>query len=369
MRLFKWIAANKIVIILPLLALIAVSIFVFTQNRVQARNSNPAATESNPTSSVKTAVEPAAEKRVAAATATQTPAKAEITSTTSKVVFQVDNMSCSGCIATIKSSLAGYAGIQDIIVDIAGGVTEVYYDSREIKDINPLASSITASGYPARVSRILTADQISKEEAIAACKEEAIAASRAKFYIASVSGWDISRSDFNKELAFAKNRYEQAYGQNVFASDQGKTLLDGLKAQVVSRLINEGIQMQEVQRAGYRLDPKIVDSEFAQFMKQKELDLEKLKASLEKNGYPFDYFMKRFENQVLLNRYLDEKVLGGAASDYDKQDQYRAWFNNARVLSKVTIYDSELKQLTRSQSSGSGCGQSSGSSCCSTNKS
>ncbi len=75
------------------------------------------------------------------------------------------------------------------------------------------------------------------------------------------------------------------------------------------------------------------------------------------------------ENQVLLNSYLNEKVLGGAASDYDKQDQYRAWFNNARVLSKVTIYDSELKQLTRSQSSGSGCGQSSGSSCCSTDKS
>ena len=354
MRLFKWIAANKIVIILPLLALIAVSIFIFSQNRVLARNSNS-------TPGVSTTVEPAAEKQVAVATATQAPAKAEITSTSSKVVFQVDNMSCSGCIATIKSSMAGYAGIQDIIVDIAGGVTEVYYDSRKIKDVNLLASSITASGYPARVSRVLTAEQISKEEAIAA--------SRAKFYIASVSGWDISRSDFNTELAFAKNRYEQAYGQNVFAGDEGKILLDRIKAQVVSRLINEGIQMQEVQRAGYRLDPEIVDTEFAQFMKQKELDLEKLKASLEKNGYPFDYFMKRFETQVLLNRYLDEKVLDGASSDYDKQDQYRAWFNNARVLSKVTIYDSELKQLTRSQSSGSGCGQSSGSSCCSTNKS
>jgi len=361
MRLFKWIVANKIVIVLPVLALIAVSIFVFTQNRVQAGKSNPAAAESNPTSIVKSADKLAAENQVAAATATQTAAKAEITPTTSKVVFQVDNMSCSGCIATIKSSLAGYAGIQDIIVDIAGGETEVYYDSQQIKDVNSLASSISASGYPAKVSRILTADQISKADAIAA--------SRAKFYIASVSGWDISRSDFNTELAFAKKRYQEAYGENVFANDQGKTMLDSLKAQVVSRLINEGIQMQEVQRAGYRVDPKMVDTEFAQFMNQKELDLEKLNASLGKNGYPFDYFMKRFENQVLLNRYLDEKVLGGAANDYDKQNQYQTWFNNARVLSKVTIYDSQLKQLTRSQSSGSGCGQSSGASCCSTNKS
>ena len=361
MRLFKWIAANKIVIILPLLALIAVSIFVFAQNRVQARNSKEVATEPNPVPIAKTADEPAAETQVAAATATQPPAESEIMPTTSKVIFQVDNMSCSGCIATIKSSLAGYAGIQDIIVDIAGGVTEVYYDSRQIKDVNALASSITASGYPAKVSQTLTADQIRKEEAIAA--------SRAKFYIASVSGWDISRSDFDTELAFAQKRYQQAYGENVFASTKGKALLDSLKAQVVSRLIDEGIQMQEVQRAGYRVDPKTVDTEFAQFMEQKGLDPEGLKASLAKNGYPFDYFMKKFENGVLLGRYLDEKVFVGAASDDDKQNQYRAWFNNARVLSKVTIYDSELKQLTRNQASGSGCGQSSGASCCPTNKS
>ena len=361
MKLFRWIVANKIVIVLPLLALIAVSVFVFAQNRVQARNSNPAAAESSPPPIAKTADEPAAENQVVAAAAAQTPAKAEITSTTSKAVFQVDNMSCSGCIATIKSSLAGYAGIQDIIVDIAGGMTEVYYDKRKIKDVNPLASAITASGYPAKISRILTADQISKEEAIAA--------SRAEFYIASVSGWDISRSDFNTELAFAKKRYEQAYGDNVFANDQGKTLLDSLKAQVVSRLINEGIQMQEVQRAGYQVDPKVVDTEFAQFMAKKNLDLEGFKATLEKSGYPFDYFMKWFESRVLLSRYLDEKVFAGAASEYDKQNLYRDWFNNARALSKVTIYDSKLKQLTQSQSSGSGCGQSSGASCCQTKKS
>jgi copper chaperone CopZ len=361
MKSFRWIVANKIVIVLPLLALIAVSVFVFAQNRVQAGNSNPAAVESSPPPIAKTADEPAAANPVAAATAAQTAAKAEISPTTSKAVFQVDNMSCSGCIATIKSSLAGYAGIQDIIVDIAGGMTEVYYDKRKIMDVNPLASAITASGYPAKISRILTADQISKEEAIAA--------SRAEFYIASVSGWDISRSDFNTELAFAKKRYEQAYGDNVFANDQGKTLLDSLKAQVVSRLINEGIQMQEVQRAGYQVDPKVVDTEFAQFMAKKNLDLEGFKATLEKSGYPFDYFMKWFESRVLLSRYLDEKVYAGAASEDDKQNLYRDWFNNARALSKVTIYDSKLKQLTQSQSSGSGCGQSSGASCCPTKKS
>jgi copper chaperone CopZ len=301
------------------------------------------------------------ENKLAATQATQPSGKAEITSDTSKVVFQVDNMSCSGCISTIKSSLVGYAGIQDIIVDISGGVAEVYYDRREIKDVDGLASSITASGYPARVSQIFTADQIKKEEALAA--------SRAKFYIASVGGWDISRTDFNIELAFAKKGYQKAYGEDVFTGDKGKSVLDSIKAQIVSRLINEGIQMQEVQRVGYRVDLKTVDREFEKFLTQKELDLESLKATLEKSGYPFDYFMKKFENRLLLNRYLDEKVLGAGGSDYDKQNQYQAWFNTARVLSKVTIYDQELKRVSQNPSAGGGCGQSSGASCCSTQKS
>ncbi|MBW2516873.1 MAG: hypothetical protein JRE88_08820 [Deltaproteobacteria bacterium] len=65
--------------------------------------------------------------------------------------------------------------------------------------------------------------------------------------------------------------------------------------------------------------------------------------------------MKKFENRVLLSRYLNEKVFSDAATDYDKQLLYQAWFNNARVLSEVTIYDKELKRLSRSASAGSSC--------------
>ncbi len=347
MKLTKWIASNKIVIALPLLALFAVGIFIFAYDPVQAKKTNPAAAKSPPTPILKSAVQPAPDRHGTAESASPSAKPAQIAAGASKVVFQVDNMSCSGCISTIKGSLAGYSGIQDIIVDVAGGKAEVYYDPLKITDVDQLASSISASGYPARVSQILTADQIKKEEAVAA--------SRAKFYIATVSGWDIARSDFNTELAFAKTRYQEVYGKNIFATDQAKTLLDSLKAQVVSRLINEGIQMQEVQRAGYRVDAEIVNQAFEEFITQKELDLEGLKASLAKSGYPFDYFMKRFENRVLLRRYLDEKVFADAATDYDKQNLYQAWYNNARALSKVIIYDKALKRLTQNASSGGGC--------------
>jgi len=268
---------------------------------------------------------------------------------TAKVVFKVDGMSCSGCIATIKSSLAGYDGIRDIIVNISGGTTDVYYDSSKIKDLDALAASITASGYPARISEMMTAEQVKEAEAISNA--------RAKVYIASVGEWDISRTDFDTELAYAVNRYKKAYGQDVFSGSRGQTALDSIKAQIVSRLVNEGIQMQEVQRIGYRIDPKIVDQEFDNLLGQKNIDSEGLKTMMEKNGYPFDYFMRKFENRVLLRHYIENEVLNNAASDYDKQQQYLAWFNNARTLSKVTIYDKQIERLTQSQSAG-GCGSS-----------
>ena len=194
----------------------------------------------------------------------------------------------------------------------------------------------------------MTADQFKEEEAVAS--------QRAKFYIASVGGWDISRADFDTEVAYAKNRYKKAYGQNVFLDERGKKVLDNLKAQVLSRLINEGIQMQEVQRIGYRVDPKILEQEFDNFIRQKNIGLERFKTSLAESGYPFDFFMKKFENRVRLRLYIEEQVLRGVASDYDKQQQYLAWFNNARGLSKVTIYDKQLERLTQNQSARGGCG-------------
>ena len=351
MKISDWIAENKIFIFVPLLALFVAVVFVLAYNSTgNANNAGQAAAPSYPTPTIETADGPAGGSPAVPGTEADTLVVAELKPDTAKVVFQVDGMSCSGCIATIKSSLAGYEGIRDIIVNISGGTAEVYYDSSRIKDLDRLAASITDSGYPARISQVMTADQLREQEAVSA--------TRAKVYIASVGEWDISRTDFDTELAYASNRYKKAYGTDVFAGSRGQIVLDSIKAQVVSRLVNEGIQMQEVQRVGYRVDPKVFDQEFDSLLAQKNVDPEGLKTSLEKNGYPFDYFMKKFENRVLLRHYIENQVLNNAASDYDKQQQYLAWFNNARTLSKVTIYDKQLERLTQNQSAGGGCGSS-----------
>jgi copper chaperone CopZ len=328
MKISNWITENKILIFVPLLALFVAVVFVFAYNiNGDVNNTGQTEVASYPTPTIKAADEPVASNQSAEGPVEEASAVAQITPDTAKVVFQVDGMSCSGCIATIKSSLAGYKGIRDIVVNISGGTADVYYDSGKIKDLEPLASSITASGYPARISQVMTAEQLKDEDALSA--------SRAKFYIASVGGWDISRTDFDTELAYAANRYKGAYGQNVFSGSRGKNVLDSIK-----------------------VDPKLLDREFDNYLAQKNIDPAGLKDALEKSGYPFDYFMRKFENRVLLRHYIENQVLSNAASDYDKQQQYLAWFNNARTLSKVTIYDKQLERLTRNQSAGGGCGSS-----------
>jgi copper chaperone CopZ len=265
MKLFKWILSHKIICIVPLVVLVMAAVYVAASDRNKSAGLKPS--DMQPQQGPVTS--DAANQKFS-----------DFSAYTVKAILNVEGMSCSGCIATIKSSLSDFAGIQDI-----------------------------------------------------------------------------TRSEFETEVAYAKNRYLKAYGKDVFSNDRGQSVLDNIKAQVISRLINEGIQMQEVQRVGYRLDAQILGHEFNEFIAQKGIGLDQFKTALSANGYPYEYFKKKFENRVLLRRYIEENVIQMSASDYDKQQQYLAWFNNAKVLSTVVIYDKRLERLSQEQSSG-GCGSS-----------
>jgi copper chaperone len=265
----------------------------------------------------------------------------------SMAVLSVRDMSCSGCIATIKGSLSGIQGIKDIAVDIGNGKTEVYYDQAKLGDINRLAESITASGYPAKLLRVLTPEEVRKESEVAAVKS--------KYYIASVGGWDIARSDFDTELVVAKRRYSKTYGDNLFASSRGEAFLDNLKAQIAIRLVDEGILMQEVYRSDFKIDGETIDRELQAWLRTQGKNMEDFKKSLREAGYGFDYFKKKFETKVLLNRYLNEKILADASNEFERQSLFNSWFNNSKVLAKVVYYDKDLEKLVQRQSQGGSC--------------
>ena len=268
-----------------------------------------------------------------------------------KAVLSVEGMSCSGCIYTIKNSLAEFEGIDDIQVDVAAGTTVIVYDRTHQPEADKMAAAITASGYPAIVQRILSPDQIQK----LALEKRAKSGSA----IAAVGDAEVPRADFEAEMAHAKNRYQMAYGSDAFETAQGQRLLDNLKSQIARRLIDETIQLQEVRRTGFTVDQSIVAQQYEVFWQERGFaDNTSFESELEKNGYSPAYFTKRFGNRVLINTYIDTVVITTKLNEIEKQQHYADWFANARLLADVTYYDKNLERLVQQQSSAGGCGNS-----------
>lgn len=265
----------------------------------------------------------------------------------SKVVLNVSNMSCSGCISTIKGALAGYPGIKDILVDIDAGKTEVYFNREELKDLSEIEKAITDSGYPAKIMKTLTPEDLRNERDMAA--------SKAEYYIASVSGYDIARADFTKELNAARQRVRKAYGDGILETAQGRALDNRLKAQVASRLIDEGILLQEIKKSGYELNEDKLNSELEKHIKNSGKNGNEFQQSIRDDGYDYDYFKKRFETRLLINRYVDEKVLAGASNQYEKQRMFTSWFKNSQLLAEVVYYDKDLENAARNNSASGSC--------------
>ncbi len=265
----------------------------------------------------------------------------------SKVVLNVSNMSCSGCISTIKGALADYTGVKDILVDISGGKAEVYFNQKELKDVSKIERAITDSGYPARIMKTLTPEDLRNERDMAA--------SKAEYYIASVSGYDISRADFAMELNAARQRVRKTYGDGILETAQGRSVDNRLKAQVASRLIDEGILLQEIKKSGYELNEDIMNIELEKYIKNSGKNENGFQQSVRDDGYDYDYFKKRFETRLLINKYLDQKVLTGASTQYEKQRMFASWFKNSKLLAEVVYYDKDLENAARNSSTSGSC--------------
>jgi len=266
----------------------------------------------------------------------------------SKALLNVDGLSCSSCIQKIKDALSPIEGIEEILVDISRSTVQVYYNGKTLKEPNRLALAVTSHGYPATLLKIFASEDLRKEEAVAAA--------RSQYYIASVGGWDIARPDFDTQLEHAKKRYEKIYGDDLFSTARGKSLVDNLRAQIVVRLIDEGVMMQEITKAGYRVTAEAVEDELEKVMQQSGKGPEEFKEALVEDGMTFEYFKKRLETQLLISGYLEEKILTGASSDVEKRTLFVSWFNNSKILADVSYYDKALERLVQQQSAQGTCG-------------
>lgn len=263
-----------------------------------------------------------------------------------KAILTVSGMSCGGCEATIREGLASIQGIAEVRVDVSGGRAEVLYDSRVVTDVDRIAAAITASGYPARVERVVGAEQLENE------RNRAV--ELAGEYIASVDDRLILRTDYLMELNHAKSRYTEFYGDDVFADERGRQTLESLKVQTGQRLVDEAIQLKAIQRAGFELDQAALQQALSAFLKKRGLSVKEFTAELKNAGYSFEYFGKRFNNQTLIREYQEKVLFSGTTNDAEKRQRYLKWFSDSRRQAEVVFFDRELADLSRR--GGGSCG-------------
>ena len=67
-------------------------------------------------------------------------------------------------------------------------------------------------------------------------------------------------------------------------------------------------------------------------------------------GYDFSYFKKKFETKVLINTYLNEKILADASNAFERKNAFNEWYNNSRVLAEVVYYGKDLERLLKTPS-------------------
>ena len=104
MKIIKWIASNKFLVIAPLLTLITAVVFSYAYNWSEDRESNIEAAQSYPTPTIKTVDKQLVNNQEIVRADDDSPVTVKVTSNTAKVVLDVEGMSCSGCISTINQA-------------------------------------------------------------------------------------------------------------------------------------------------------------------------------------------------------------------------------------------------------------------------
>lgn len=61
-------------------------------------------------------------------------------------VFQIEGMSCGGCVASVERALRAQAGVQQVAVSLADKQAKVAFDAAQM-DIARLRAAIEAAGF------------------------------------------------------------------------------------------------------------------------------------------------------------------------------------------------------------------------------
>ncbi len=81
-----------------------------------------------------------------------------------------------------------------------------------------------------------------------------------------------------------------------------------IERQLIERLINDRVQLQHARNIGMRVDDVELDQAISRIATDNKLSLPQLRATLEKDGVPFDKFRSDIQNEITLSRLREREV-------------------------------------------------------------
>lgn len=166
--------------------------------------------------------------------------------------------------------------------------------------------------------------------------------------VAVVNGSPISRTTYENTLALMKMNYEMEMGPGFFDepdNEEGLTLLDTIKEQVLERLIFTEIILQDAVEHGIELQEDEFNDTMEMFMGFIEED-EELKNFMAQNNISEDYFREEMRKELLMMEYQEHYMTHINITDEDAREFYdnnpEMFASNQVAASHILVEDEAL---------------------------
>lgn len=174
--------------------------------------------------------------------------------------------------------------------------------------------------------------------AVAGCSKEPLAA--------TVNGKPITIAEVDEQL----NQVLKVSGQHsqIFNGSQGEQLKNLYRAQLLDRLINIKLMMQEAEKRGITVTDKDIDAKLKQLMKQLNIkDDKQLDEVLKQNGLTKEQMRDQLRQGLIIDKLGDQITKNVKVTDKEVEDYYNT--HKSEFATKDQIHAAHILLQTESE--------------------
>lgn len=144
-------------------------------------------------------------------------------------------------------------------------------------------------------------------------------------FVAMVNGEGITQQEFDSDFQVYKKIYEQQLGEGAMsqAGEDGKTLEESLKEDIVEKLIMEKIVAQEAKEMNINVTPEEIQEQMGQYIAAMG-GQEKFDEFLKSNEISKEFFEENLKKELLFNKHREAFMNNTTIDEKEAKDYFEA---------------------------------------------